>query len=415
MAASPHARYDRQAAAQIIAAVSAGGLFHDAASPGFTGPARTLEYIETPLTPESGSHLTFSQLHYLEAFMRPCTPDQVTSATHRLVWTDSSGVPCTGHHGPSDLGPAVPIVARETVLALWASLERDERLAAAVAGLGEDDHAVLQATTTDHEPLEILRIGVEACGRALAQHSLLAHQTPHRTPAAFARAMRDGGLFQVVATTWYWELQASTYRRGMIPASLTTASDGSLRYTPEALDVLRRMKESTIADARQVMHTATVDEGLSVDAAIQKYHATLDIISKQYALLDGTTVPRCLASMTRTVDGARVTVLPLVVEAFVDTFVRMFDVVSVTRSTPGHVDDLAPDSPAGRVVEVPDMNCKHCRTTIQGVLEGLGVEVVEIDLRSKRVVAEFGTTPVLERAAEAIRDSGYTVLTERGG
>jgi copper chaperone CopZ len=312
-----------------------------------------------------------------------------------MVWNDSSGVPCTGHYVEGGLGPVVAIAVRETVLGLWAALAADRGLAGRIAGLGDDDRAVLAATTTDHEPLEIFRIGVEATGRALAQHALLAGQTPYRTAADFARGMRRSGLFAAVAGQWYWELQASTYRRGMIPARLTAAADGLVRYTGQTLDVLRRMKDATIADAHSVMARATGEEGRSVEEAVHRYHDGLDLISRQYALLEPGTRPRCLAQNT---------IVPDVVAIFVDTFSRVLDVVQLTER------DDQPTPGDGTLFHVPDMSCRHCQTTIRTVLESMDIDVHEVDLVSKRVVAEFRSARNRQRAFDAIRDSGYTVI-----
>ena len=87
----------------------------------------------------------------------------------------------------------------------------------------------------------------------LVQHAYLADQTPYRTPAQFARGLRDSAIFAVISSTWYWELQASTFRRGMIPVSFGPGPDGTVRYTAETVAMLRAMKEATIAQA----HAAT--------------------------------------------------------------------------------------------------------------------------------------------------------------
>jgi copper chaperone CopZ len=386
-------RYDRSTASRVLADLAGPNLLTDPAPA--AGEARGIAYAAHRIEPEPGSHLTLSQRLYLQRFMRPCLPESVTTATHRMVWTDSRGVPCTGHYREGGLGPIVAIAVRETVLALWAALAADLGLAERIAGLGDDDRAVLAGTTTDHEPLEIFRIGVEATGRALAQHALLAEQTPYRTAADFARGMRRSGLFAAVAGQWYWELQASTYRRGMIPARLSAAPGGLVRYTGETLDVLRKMKDATIADAYAVMGRATGEEGLSVEDAVRRYHDGLDLISRQYALLEPGTRPRCLAQNT---------VLPDVVAVFVDTFIRVLDVVEVTAR------DNPPESVDGALFHVPDMNCRHCQSTIRTVLESMDIEVYEVDLVSKRVVVEFRSSRNRERAFNAIRDSGYTVI-----
>jgi len=81
------------------------------------------------------------------------------------------------------------------------------------------------------------------------QHAYLADQTPYRTPAEFARGLRDSGVFAVAGSTWYWELQASTFRRGMIPVSFVTAGDRTVRYPAEVAAMLRAMKNATAGQA----------------------------------------------------------------------------------------------------------------------------------------------------------------------
>ena len=311
--------------------------------------------------------------------MQPCPAGFVTSATERVTWNDSDGIPNVGHAGPSSLGPVVPIAARETTLALWRALAADDALVARVARLGPGARQVLAATTTDREPAEIFRIGVEATARTLVQHAYLADQTPYRTPADFARGLRDSGIFAVVGSTWYWELQASTFRRGMIPVSFVPASDGTVRYPPEVVAMLRAMKTATIAQAHAVMARATGAEGLTVSEAVRKYHHELDLIARQYALLPGHEQPRCLGQMVHVIDGQRFSVLPGVVQAYVATFARMLDLVQVSK-IPGPPDEEITD-PAERTFHVPDMNCQHCRATIGAVLTSMGITVAEIDPR----------------------------------
>ncbi|MGC9665389.1 heavy-metal-associated domain-containing protein [Planosporangium sp. 12N6] len=406
--------YDRPAAARILAGLAHPGLFaSDLAGTGVDGIGgrRRIAYTATPMSPEPGSHLSYSQRTYLERFMRPCPPELVTSATHRIVWTDSAGIPNTGHVGPGALGPVVPIAVRETTLALWRDLAANPVLADAIARLGPDERAVLAATTTDQDPLEIFRIGIEATGRVLAQHALIAHQTPYGTPEEFARGMRDCGIFNVVATQWFWELQASTYRRGMIPAAFVTLPGGTVRYSTQCLGTLRAMKDATVAEAHAVMRKATAEEGLTVEEAVTRYHHDLDLISKQYALLDEAAQPRCLAQMTNVVDGERFSVLPVVVHRYVETFARTLEVVEVTGRRAEASRDRALIDPDDRRFHIPDMNCRHCQTTIRGLLESMGIEVVEVNLATKRVVAEFRSTRNRERAFDAIRDAGYTVVS----
>lgn len=402
-------RYDRRAASRVLARLAEPGLF-DAPQ----GPVghRDIEFLGAAVRCEPGSHLTTSQRLYLERFMRPCRPEQVTTATHRLTWTDSDGIPNTGHYRADGLGPIVPIAAREAVLVLWHALEADTALAARIQGLDARSHAVLLGTTTDHQPMEILRVGVEAAARALAQHALLARRTPYRTAAELARGLRDSGIFTAVATRWYWELQASTYRRGMIPVTLACQPDGSVRYTAETVATLRAMKDTTIAEAHAVMRRATTVEGLSVAEAIDRYHDDLDLISRQYALLAPGTRPSCLAAMPHQLEGRHYTLLPLVVDRFVDTFCAVLD---RCRLTEGRVDPTAlsdaPIDAEDQVFHVPDMSCQHCVRTITATLESMGVPVAEIDLASKRVVAEFRSPRNRARVFDVLRDGGYNPVS----
>ncbi|WP_280491751.1 heavy-metal-associated domain-containing protein [Nocardia asiatica] len=405
-------RYDRRAASRVLADLAQPGLF--------TTPARVpsqhrFEFTCAALRPESSSHLTYSQRLYLERFMRPCRAEQVTSATHRIAWTDSAGIPNTGHFRADGLGPSVPIAARETVLALWRRLDDDSAFAERIAALGPSDHAVLTGTTTDHDPRDIFRVGIEAAGRVLAQHALLAAQTPYRDAVEFASGISASGIFAAVATRWFWELQASTYRRGMIPATLVAQSDGTVRYSAETVATLRAMKDATIADAHAVMERATTGEGLTVAEAIAKYHDDLDLISRQYALLPAGVHPACLAATPHQLDGGHYSILPTLVDRFVETFAEIAGHCEVTEVS-ADLDEAVADRAAtaeDQVFYVPDMTCKHCVRTIGGVLESMDIRVVEIDLDSKRVVAEFRSPRNRARAFEAIRDGGYNPVAQR--
>ncbi|MBF6267377.1 heavy-metal-associated domain-containing protein [Nocardia farcinica] len=403
-------RYDRRAASRVLAELTEPGLFTGPLEP---GEPRLVEYTATPVRGEPGSHLTTSQRMYLERFMRPCRPEQVTTATHRMTWTDSDGVPNTGHFRADGLGPLVPVAARETVLVLRRALTADTALAARIAALGPQQHAVLAGTTTDHDPLEILRVGIEAAARALAQHALLARQTPYREPGEFARGLADSGIFTAVATRWFWELQASTYRRGMIPATLVALPDGTVRYTAETVATLRAMKDATIAEAHAVMRRATTTEGLTVAEALAKYHEELDLISRQYALLGPGTRPACLAAMPHQLDGRHYTLLPLVIDRFVETFGAVVDRCRIVAAPETDEPGDEPLAAQDMVCYVPDMSCRHCVRTITATLAGMGVPVLEVDLETKRVVAEFRSPRNRARVFEALRDGGYTPVSER--
>ncbi|MFD3507973.1 heavy-metal-associated domain-containing protein [Nocardia sp. NPDC058666] len=394
-------RYDRRAASRVLAGLAAAGLFA-ATEP--LSPVR-ITFRATALRPEDGAALTQSQRMYLERFMRPCRPEQVTSATHRITWTDSAGIPNAGYFHTAGAGPELAIVARETVLTLWHSLAASGLPQRAVS---DRDRAVLEATTTDHDPHEIFRVGVEAAGRALVQHGLIAADTPYGGIVEFARGMHTSGIFTAVATRWFWELQASTFRRGMIPVRFALQPDGSVRYTADSIAVLRAMKDATIADARAVMRRATTEEGLSVEAAVAKYHDDLDLISRQYALLPAGARPGCLAAVPHDVDGALVNVLALVADRFVETFAALAGSVEVvedlTEAQHGTSDD--------GVFYVPDMSCRHCVRTITALLESMDIAVVEIDLESKRVIARIRSPRNRFRVFEALRDGGYNPVDE---
>ncbi|MGM7648589.1 heavy-metal-associated domain-containing protein [Nocardia sp. JW2] len=398
----PAQQYDRRVASQVLARLAAPGVFA-----GIETAPTQIAFRARALQPEPGGRLTQSQRMYLERFMRPCRPEQVTSATHRITWTDSAGIPNTAYYRRDGAGPELAVVARETVLALWDSLARSG-LPERAAELSEHERSVLAATTTDHEPHEIFRVGIEATGRALVQHGLLAGDTPYRGIAEFACGMRDSGIFAAVATRWFWELQASTYRRGMIPVRFTTSPDGTVRYTPESVAVLRAMKEATIADAHAVMRKATTEEGLDVEQAVAKYHDDLDLISRQYALLPPGTGPTCLAAPPRA-DGS--SVLGAVANQFVETFVALSELVEVVEDVtevPAGGEPLADDS----VFSVPDMSCRHCVRTIGALLESMDVPVLEIDLATKRVIARIRSPRHRLRVFEALRDGGYNPVDE---
>ncbi|MEU1981328.1 heavy-metal-associated domain-containing protein [Nocardia sp. NPDC019395] len=407
---APTARYDRRATAQILSRLARPGLFGTS----LPRQVRCFEYTATELRPEPDSHLTVSQRLYLEQFMRPCRADEVTSATHRMTWTDSAGIPNTGFYRADGLGPLVPIATRESVLLLWEELAAEEGLAERIAGLGPGARAVLAATTTDHEPIDIFRVGIESAGRALAQHALLAGRTPYRTASEFARGLRDSGIFTAVATRWFWELQASTYRRGMIPVTLRVTDAGAIRYSARTIATLRAMKDATITDAHRIMRRATTEEGLSVPEAIAHYHDDLDLISRQYALLPTGERPSCPATASYRSGGVNYSLLPLVVQRFVEAFTD-FTSRCEAVAAPAHADGPSdgPVAAEDRVFYVPDMTCKHCVRTIGGVLESMAIPVADIDLDSKRVVAEFRSPRNRVRAFEALRDGGYNPMSER--
>ena len=145
--------------------------------------------------------------------------------------------------------------------------------------------------------------------------------------------------------------------------------------------------------------------------AVQKYYHDLDQIAKQYALLPDGEQPRCLALMSHEVGGQRFIVQPGVVASYVETFARLAGRIRITL-LPGLPEEEITD-PEERTFHIPDMNCRHCRATITALLESMQAPVAEIDLVTKRVVAGFRTVAARERAFDAIRDAGYTVVPPR--
>lgn len=325
----------------------------------------------TPLSPDG--RLTTAQRNYLDLPV-------ASSATHRVLWHDSTGVLNVAHC--STLGPIVPIAARETTVALRQALP-------ALTPLSDADRRIMTATTTDADPREILAVGFETTARALIQHAYLLRvvapgvqedeeltgSTPYDDPAAFALALRDSGIFAVVANTWHWGLQSSTFRRGMIPIAFESRADGRLRYTAESTATLRTLKAQAIA-AREI---------------------------PQYADLPTGELPRCLANMTTSAPP----LLPSLVDLFITTFVTLLNVVTISHEEPTMT---LPDV----VFEVPDMTCSHCTNTITTVLQTHGVTVTDINLDTKRVSAAFPTPEVQATCFAAIEDRGYTVVPSAG-
>ncbi|EGD42993.1 hypothetical protein NBCG_02748 [Nocardioidaceae bacterium Broad-1] len=396
-------RYDRAAAARILAEV-AGADFLTGAAP--ATPAVSVAYRVEELRPEPGGPLTTGQRRYLESFMRPCRPDQVVTATHRVTWRDSRGIANSGHIGPGPLGPLLPIATREAVIAVGDAIAAADAVTARSDALGDDELDVLADTTTDQEPGEIFRVGAEAAGRALVQHGMLAGQVGIDDLVEFAEEMHASGLYGTVASTWFWELQASTYRRGMIPARLER-SGGRLRYTQDTVTLLAEMKRRTIADAHEVMARAR-EEGLGLRAAIQRYHVELDQISRQYALLPAEERPVCLGQRAHQVDGARVQPLAAVAEALTGAFRSAVESVRIAEA-PGPADGDAEFAAGEQEFGVPDMTCRHCRVTITAVFDAQAAELIEVDLHGKRVRARFTDADQRDRVFADLRDCGYTV------
>lgn len=327
---------------------------------------------------------TAEHTEFVRSRLWPCPPGLVTRASHRVTWVDTEGVSNIAHCGR--LGPVVPIVAREATLALWARLRTDAGLKERAAAMHPDEVALLDQVTTDKVLLEILRTGIDAAARVLTQHAYLAGTTPYDEPAGFAAVLRDSGIFSTVAGTWHWGLQASTYRRGLIPVQLVCFG-GRMTYSADTVAALRELKESRIEAAR-----ASDDS---------------DPSAAQYAGLRPGEQPRCLAHAPQTVDNRRVSLVTQVASSFVDTFTRLLEVVTIDVDNPG---EAAGADGLGSVFEVPDMTCQHCIRTITKAVAEFGVAPPEFDLETKRVVASFGSAQIRDQSFAAIRARGYTVV-----
>ncbi len=57
-----------------------------------------------------------------------------------------------------------------------------------------------------------------------------------------------------------------------------------------------------------------------------------------------------------------------------------------------------------RVFHVPDMSCQHCVNRISAALRGMGIEVFEVDLLTRRVTLE---TDDPRKVLEVLDETGY--------
>ena len=102
--------YDRAVASRILAGLAFPGCSVPAAGPtarSSRGQARRAT-ATAPLIAEPGSHLTAPQHRYLDVLHAALPGSVVTSATHRVTWNDSDGIPNVAHAGPSSLGAGGP-------------------------------------------------------------------------------------------------------------------------------------------------------------------------------------------------------------------------------------------------------------------------------------------------------------------
>ena len=62
------------------------------------------------------------------------------------------------------------------------------------------------------------------------------------------------------------------------------------------------------------------------------------------------------------------------------------------------------------VLQVPDITCNHCKSSIEGALSPLaGIKNVTVDIKGKTVHVVFEFPITLEIIKSSIADQGYTV------
>ncbi|MDQ3705286.1 MAG: heavy-metal-associated domain-containing protein [Chloroflexota bacterium] len=69
------------------------------------------------------------------------------------------------------------------------------------------------------------------------------------------------------------------------------------------------------------------------------------------------------------------------------------------------------------ILEVPDMSCAHCESTVRGALQGQpGVNSVQVDLPGKVVYLDYDESALdLESVSEILDEEGYPVIGTREG
>lgn len=61
-------------------------------------------------------------------------------------------------------------------------------------------------------------------------------------------------------------------------------------------------------------------------------------------------------------------------------------------------------------LNVPDISCGHCKSSIEGAVTGLpGVNSVVVDIEGKTVALDLTESAVVTEIVEAIEDQGYEV------
>ena len=276
------------------------------------------------------------------------------TATHRIAWTDSDGIPNTGHYRADGLGPLVPIAMRETVLVLWHAIDANTGLAERISALATRSR---DAGRHDDRPRADRHLPRRHRGRGPS--------TGPARPACQLRrriAPRSNSPLACAnpASSPRWPRAGTGSCRPRLSArddsgDFLTQPDGTVRYSAETVATLRAMKDATIADAHTVMRRATPSRAFS-PAALAKYHDDLDLISRQYALLPAGTRPACLAAMPHHLGGGHYSILPVVVDQFVAVFVATL--ANRCSWSGGERPDLAREH---RRSGSPRIRCSTCR------------------------------------------------------
>lgn len=68
---------------------------------------------------------------------------------------------------------------------------------------------------------------------------------------------------------------------------------------------------------------------------------------------------------------------------------------------------------AEKTFKVPDVSCDHCVSAIQGEMMKIdGVDLVDVDIASKRVTVKHDGNVTDEQMASALDEAGYDIASE---
>ncbi len=250
------------------------------------------------MPPGADSTLNQHQARYYQTYMAAqCPAHMLTTATNRITWRDSAGIVVAAYYrqGTRSFGPSVPILAQETLLVLTRALQ-NQHFQKAATRLTHEERQCLAGTTTDKVPEAIFRIGMDSMRKAIMQHAMLLDETPYTSAVALVQGLIQSGIFLSIGIDNYWELQASTAKRGMVDGHFETVG-GRIRFSRETHETKRAMKRAKMREAREIMSRAVQVEDYSVEGAIQRYARELDQIAEQYARLPEAEYPYCLGMM----------------------------------------------------------------------------------------------------------------------